>query len=311
MDRRQAGRLRARGTDAVSWLQGMVSNDIYALTPEHPRIQAFVLNATGHIETDLVVVKEPNGDLLLDLPGSETDRIYSLLDRYIVSEDVDLEDASAATSALSVQGPLAESTWRAAQAALAGDSPAAAVTVVPADHTGSGGLDLYMPAARFEAVWKALISSGAVVTLNEDAELLRIEAGIPKLGAEIDSSVLALEADPALRMVSLTKGCYVGQEIVARIHSRGHTNRSLAGFLVIAGSAPEPGEQIALRDDAQRREIGRVTSSAFSSPAARGAAIALGYLRHEACAAGAHLTTIRNAELQVVDLPFYKKDTRE
>ncbi len=135
-----------------------------------------------------------------------------------------------------------------------------------------------------------------------------MEAGIPKYGVDMDETTLAPEAGLMATHISLTKGCYVGQEIIARIHSRGHTNRALTGLVFDAGDAPASGDKIIALEDGNPRETGRITSVVASSPAMNGSAIALGYVRHEHRALDSQVHVVGSNRTRigsVVELPFY------
>ncbi|HLV80362.1 MAG TPA: glycine cleavage T C-terminal barrel domain-containing protein [Chthonomonadaceae bacterium] len=322
LDRSGSGKLAMRGKDRFSWLQGMVSNDIRLLERGTRRLLACVLNATGHVLTDLALLnlQDPNplasalgfsdpDFVLADLPRPTLDKIAELFDRYIIMEDVEIEDVSDRLGCFSLQGPRAAELWR-PDADNLPETIREIVFAVEADHTGSGGCDLYFGRAQTEVVREALKAAGVIEIGVEAQEVLRMEAGIPRYGAELDESVIALEAGLGPTHISLTKGCYVGQEILARIDSRGHTNRALTG-LVLSGPLPTPGDRIyplPSPEDPQAREVGRITSVAASAPAAGGQPIALGYVRHERREPGTPLIAqgdFGSTQAEVVSLPFF------
>jgi folate-binding protein YgfZ len=301
MDRtEQIGLLSVSGPDRFSWLQGMVSNDVRLLEQGAKRLQACILNPTGHVLTDLALVAVANGQLpalpdciLLDMPRENREKIGRLLDRFLITEDVELTDVTSQLACLSLQGPAA--AQRIQQLNLG------PCVIVEADHTGSGGFDIYVPTEMRDT----LLHSLHIPVLDEaTVELLRIEAGIPKYGAELDESVIALEANLRQTHISLTKGCYVGQEIMARIESRGHTNRGLTGLVFSPNQIPDIGATLyPVQEPA--REVGRITSVAASSPAMDNRPIALAFVRHEF----AQPNTLLHAgasrkEAVVVPLPF-------
>lgn len=321
LDRSDTGKLALRGSERFPWLQGMVSNDMRLLEQGTTRLLACVLNATGHVLTDLALIHVrgenplasalgyPDSNFVLaDLPRCNLDKIAELFDRYIIMEDVEVEDVSDRLSCFSLQGPRAAELWR----PDANHLPKAvreSVYPVEADHTGSGGCDLYMDSAQAETVREALRQAGVMEVGAEAQEVLRMEAGFPRYGADLDESVIALEAGLGPTHISLTKGCYVGQEIIARIDSRGHTNRALTG-LILSGALPIPGDKIyplSTLEDPEPREVGRITSVVASAPAAGGRPIALGYVRHEHRAPGTHLRVSggsRHTEAEVTALPL-------
>ena len=271
-DRSPRGLLELRGADRHTFLQGMVSNDVLTLAPSESR-HAALLDSTGHVLADLHVHAFP------DALGVETDpdclpTLHGTLDKFLIMEDVTLTDVSAQWAVLSVLGKGA-----ARLADLPGEKRPLALPLAP-------GYDLWLsPADR--AAWEALTAAGATPLGEGAAEALRIEAGIPAWGHELSPSVLLPEAsmDDA---VSYTKGCYVGQEIVARLHARGHTNRALRQIL-LAEDAPVPpaSAPVHVPEDGPEpgREIGRITS-AVASPRHGGQSLALAYVRKEYFADG-------------------------
>jgi folate-binding protein YgfZ len=330
IDRSEVGKLAIVGADRYTWLQGMVSNDVRLLqrppvqdgaSAMRRSLQACILNATGHVLTDLTLIDVTGASglaaalglnapdfVLLDLPRINLEKIATLLDRFLITEDVEIVDVTARLNCISLQGPTAaawgeigrlDALWN--SNGMEGERIA-----ILADHTGSGGSDHYFVRAVLSAAPPAIAGITPVALATQ--ELLRIEAGIPQYGAELDESVIALEANLGPTHISLTKGCYMGQEIIARIDSRGHTNRALTGLAFAAGDAPQPGDRIYVLDDAEgaRRETGRITSVASASPAMNGRPIALGYVRHEHRAPGTHLAVgDRGLIAEVHPLPFY------
>jgi folate-binding protein YgfZ len=297
LDRSARGRLVLTGSDRFSWLQGMVSNDVRLLEAGVPRIQACILNATGHMLAEAAIVRRSDS-LLLDLDRAVAERILRLLDDYIITEDVEIVDQSDFLACLSVQGPQAKEGW---VRALAGED----ALVVPADRTGEGGFDLYVKAVDAPALREKLAGAGAIPVGEEAAEALRVEAGIPAWGAELDESVIPLEANLEATHICYQKGCYVGQEIIARIHSRGHTNRALTGLLLEGEMMPVKGDAIYPAEGETEKEAGRITSAVRSLSLGRG--IALGFVRHERRAPGTGLSIVHEGDILnavVTPLPF-------
>jgi len=321
IERKTIGLLEICGVDRFRWLQGMVSCDTRDLADGRLTSQSsFVLDPTGHVLSDLTLVNVSDSirsaggaRILMELPLENVARIAGVLDRFLISEDVDITDSSVRWTCLSFQGPDAEVASRIARTiwgASSGHSDA--IIATPADHTGSGGIDWYLDVDSANSVlaWLHDSQEWTYSTVGaETQELLRIEAGIPKWGMDIDSTVLAPEAGLRPGQVSLTKGCYVGQEVIARIDSRGHTNRALTGLIVLGDELPAIGDRIAIEDtEGSLREVGRVTSLARSSPAAGGRPIGLGYVRHEHRAQGTRLTVqseTYSSYLETAPLPFF------
>ncbi len=329
-ERREVGFLAVSGPDRFTWLQGMVSNDTRLLANGSvERLPVCLLDATGHLLSDGALVFVPGGHplasavgragqdfLLLELPHDNTAQILTHLDRLLIMEDVELTDVSAKVRCLTLQGPLTGEFYRPEAWGARTERGAAlwnlvdgSSRAVQADHTGSGGLDLYMGVESLAAVRDTLHLLKTPEVGGETAELLRVEAGIPRYGVDMDASVLAPEANLSTH-ISLTKGCYVGQEIVARIDARGHTNRALTGLLLTGETLPASGAKLFFPSESEPpRETGRLTSLAAASPATGGQAIALGYVRHEHRAPGTRLTVgeAGAVTVRVTELPFYRK----
>ena len=282
LDRSPRGLLALTGDDRETFLQGMVSNDVVGI-PEGETRHAALLDATGHILADLHVRSQPADTLLIETDPATLSVLRSTLDKFLIMEDVQIADLSAQYAALSVYGENAELV--------------SAFSILP-------GRDIWALAEEKEAVWDGLLADGFVPMTAEEADALRIEAGIPKWGAELSPSILLPEAE-MLDAVSYTKGCYVGQEIVARLHARGHTNKALRRIL-LAEDAPVPpvGATLHVPEDGPEpgREIGSVTSAA-ASPSRGGQAVALGYVRKEYFEAGTRVS-VQNAQPNGLMFPF-------
>ena len=316
-DRSAMGRLAITGSDRYSWLQGMVSNDVRLLEKRAVyRLPACILDPTGHVISELTLIdisadsplaRATMGEayILVEIPPGTADSVSTHLQRYLIMEDAEVADISERLVCITIQGPRV-SAIRAALDAL----PDVALSV-EADHTGSGGLDLYAPADGAHRLRDALRQLVPMEVGSAAQEILRVEAGIPKSGVDMDVTTLAPEAGLMATHISLTKGCYVGQEIVARIDTRGHTNRALTGLLVLGETLPAAGEKL-FSDDVMGdgREAGWITSVAQNSPAAGGRPIALGYVRHEYRSVGAWLrlgSAESSRRVEVAELPFYRK----
>ena len=330
VDRSDVGKLAISGPDRFTWLQGMISNDVKRL--DQPRVYDFfracVLDATGHLLSDLSIVPVrgkkavlltkplglPQDDfLLVDLPRENVDKIATLFDRFLITEDVEILDVTDHLGCFSFQGRRAAEIVNQAQGAP--DHPLGEgqerVYTMPADYCGEGGFNAYFPMAEYDMLLERIRQRGVVEVGPEAQEILRVEAGIPKFGVDMDESVIALEANLGLTHISFTKGCYVGQEIIARIQSRGHTNRALTGLVLIEGLLPAFGDKIyplPTSEMPEVRETGRITSVIPVSPALGGRAIALGYVRHEHRTPGSRLRIGEAGTLmETVEMPFYRK----
>ncbi len=277
LDRSPCGILELTGADRETFLQGMVSNNVVGLAAGDTR-HAALLDTTGHILADLHIHARPD-TLVVETDPACLEVLSATLNRFLIMEDVQIADVSDQWAVVAVLGEQ-PADFLELLPALPGHAAAASFPIPP-------GVDLWLPAAEKDAARNILLDAGAVPLSAEDAEALRIDAGIPKWGAELSPAILLPEAE-MLDAVSYTKGCYVGQEIVARLQARGHTNKALRQIL-LAEDAPVPpvGATIHVPEDGPEpgREIGTVTSAA-ASPSREGQAIVLGYVRKEYFASG-------------------------
>jgi len=303
-------KIRVTGQDRAGFLHNMLSNDIKRLAPGQGTY-ATLLDLKGHIVADLRVYCA-NDSFLLDTDADLADKLAPALERYIIMDDVALERLILGT--LSVQGPRAQEVLEAALAThlpaleefghVLLDEVSPRARVARASSTGEEGYELWVEADSLVALWESMCRTGqtlgALPAGWEALETLRIEAGIPRYGADFGEDTLPLEAG-LLNALSFTKGCYLGQEIVERTRSRGHVNWKLVGLVVESGVAPAPGEKLL----AAGREVGEVTSSCVSPTL--GKVIALGYLRREASEPGTKLALASGATAKVMPLPFYSR----
>lgn len=303
VDRSRRGRLRLTGRDRQSFLQGMVTNDVAALQPGQG-CYAFLLDATGHVLSDMRILCAED-HLLLDLEPGMATTVAETLDRYLIMEKCRITDVTAETAQVFIGGKDAPRVlarlgvedagdWAEGQNTsvdVGGDAALAAATrLIPGK-----GFDLYTEAVAVECIRKAV---DAREMTEEALDIFRIEAGVPRFGVDIDSRVLAPETGQQRRAIHYRKGCYIGQEIVARIDARGHTNRTLTGFVLAEGVLPDPGAPVVAGD---RPDAGRITSATFSPTLGRG--IALGYIRHEYSEPGTDVN-VAGRDARVTTLPF-------
>lgn len=269
VERTDRGRLRLRGADRLAYLHGLLSNDVLALAPGDWRY-ATLLTAQGRMITDMRVF-ELGDAALVDLPVDVAPAIREHLDRFIITEDVTIEDVTQEWAQLGLYGPDAGRVLDAARAA-----GAAPLHVLPGGDLGVDGMDLIAARAAAPALAQALVDAGATPVSLAAAEITRVEAGIPRFPVDMDTTTIPLEAGIEDRAISLTKGCYVGQEVIIRVLHRGggRVARKLVGLT--AGDARiEPGNAVKAGD----REIGRVTSAVHSPLANQW--IALAYVQRD------------------------------
>lgn len=297
------------GGDRRAYLQGLLTNDIEALTPG-TGCYAAMLNAQGRMLTDMRVL-ELGDAILIDVPIEVTTAIRDHLDRFVFSEDVQVEDVTAARVETGIYGPHALDVLR--RARLEGVAPDVMygnarvriagrdALLVRSDEPGIDGYDVIVEAAHRNAAIEALVAAGAVPVTDGDLEIVRIERGRPRFGADMDGDTIPLEAGIEDRAISRGKGCYVGQEVIVRVQDRGHGRvaRRLVG-LTLSADAPVPARDATIR--AGEKEIGRVTSAAWSPSLLRPAA--LGYVHRDFVTPGTAVSIEASGDATVAALPF-------
>jgi folate-binding protein YgfZ len=294
LDRSARGKLLVTGPDAADYLQGQLTNDVEALEPGDGQYAA-LLDRKGHMQADMRVLRTAAEEIWLDTEAEGLEAARKHLQMYKIGREVEVADVSAERAILSLIGP------RSAEIAAAPPLPEhsceqASVGGVECLAAGAAdGIDLIVDAPDSARLREALTSAGAVEVSPEAAEILRVEAGVPRFGAEMGAETMPAEAGIVESAVSFTKGCYIGQETVARLHYKGRPNRSLRGLRL---SAPAPAAS-ALR--LGEKEVGSL-GSACVSPAF--GPIGLAIVRREA-EPGAELAVGEDGvTAEVVDLPF-------
>jgi len=285
VDRSERGKLALTGSEAKDFLHGQVTNDILGLTPGHGCYAAF-LTHKGKMLGDMRVF-DLGDELLLDCERVALQELFNMIRRYKLGRELELHKRTLELGLLSVIGPDAPDL------AGPGEHDNARHTLGGADVIAvrtDVGIDLFFAAADAPAVRAALDFPDAT---EQEAEIVRVEHGRPRYGVDLDDSVIPQEAGLNERAVSFTKGCYVGQETVARLHYRGKPNRHLRG-LRLAGPVV-PGTALTLGE----RTVGTV-GSAVVSP--RLGPIALAIVRREA-GPGATVDA-GGVAAEVVELPF-------
>jgi folate-binding protein YgfZ len=291
-DRSALGKVTVTGRDRLSFLQGMLTNDVKALAPGQGAPAAF-LDAHGKVMA-LLVVYAATDQVLIELPAQMTAKTLETLDHFLISEKAYFEAADEAFAILSLQGPGAKAALEGLTGRPIDLAPYAHVEVEIAGGPvrvinraeGPGpGFHCWIPAEHAEGARAAMQAAGAVPAGAAALEILRLEAGQPWYPQDVDASVIF----PETRLesfVSFTKGCYIGQETVARVKYRGHVNRALSGLVVEGDRVPETGARVVV----DGTDVGRVTSAARSI--ALGRPIALGYVRREHFEPGTAVTVV-------------------
>jgi folate-binding protein YgfZ len=268
------GKIVAQGEDRARLLHAMTTNHVQQLEPGQG-CYAFFLNAQGHVLADANLFASPD-QILLDTEPETVLKLFSHLERYIIADDVTLENATQRTATIGLEGPKAEEVL----ASLGGPAPASAWahcpwgnwTVARADTTGAGGFLLFLPLGDKETLLGQLKAAGVARADVAAARAVRLEHGKPRYGEDITESQLPQETQ-LLQAIHFNKGCYLGQEIVQRIRSRGHLHRLLVSLEIDTAAVPSPDARVL----SEGAEVGRVTSSVWSP--ALGKTIALAYLK--------------------------------
>lgn len=284
---RDRARIGVSGRDRAAYLQGLLTNDIAALTAGSGCYAAW-LTPQGRMTTDMHVLE--SGDMiLLDVPASTRELVLQRLDQFLFSEDVQLADLTPTLGAVAVHGPRAAAVIEQALSLSPGlaewpqyrNTRAGSCVVARIDQLGVPGFVLYVDTGREAETSAALERAGASRVNDEAVTTARIEAGYPLFGIDMDDDVIPLEAGIEQRAISFTKGCYVGQEVIIRVLHRGHGRvvRRLVGLRLSDGMRAERGARV----HADGREVGFVTSRAVSP---RFGTIALGYVHRDAVQPG-------------------------
>jgi folate-binding protein YgfZ len=301
IDQSHRGKLRVTGRDRAEFLHGMVTNEIEALKPGQGVYAVFV-SVKGKMLADARIYRLPDA-FLLDLEPERVAPLSAHLDKYIIASDVTLADVTRERCLISVYGPASAA---ALERALGLQPPPPkecdwvdlrmdAIDLLAArnDLIGDPGYDLIGPAAAAPALWDRLATAGAAVGLRPVGwtalETARMEAGVPRYGVDMDETNFPMESMPEQRAVSFTKGCYIGQEVIARASTMGHMNRFLRGLEVEGAAVPQRGDVI--EGDGQR--LGVVTGACFSPRLDR--TLALGYVRSEWADPGKRVAVVTGA----------------
>jgi folate-binding protein YgfZ len=282
------GVLSVTGADRLTWLQGLLTNDVAAL-PVGGICAAAYLTPQGRMITDMRVINE-SGRTLLDVPASLTEALQKRLDGLLFSEDAQIADRSGEMAIVDVHGPNA--------AAMVEGEP-----FYRDDVFELPGFSAFLPADEADALVRRLCARGIVEISLETLDVVRVEAGRPAFLIDMDERTIPLEAGLEQRAISFTKGCYVGQEVIVRVTHRGggRVAKKLVGLRLSPGELPKAGDLMF----ADGREIGRLTS-VVRSPALQ-SGVALGYVHRDFVEPGAAVEVHGRAGVlaaQVVELPF-------
>ena len=292
------------GRDRVRWLNGMVTNNIRDLEPGRG-VYAFLLNPQGHILGDLYAYNRGES-LLVDTDQSQVEKILAVFDKYIIMDDVEVANVGDQLTAVGIAGPKSRETLQAAGFEVPDLKPLqfvettwrdVGVTLIRGDNPQVELFELFPAPGNNDRVFEALSKVGARPVGTAALDLLRIAAGIPRYGVDIRERDLPQETEQE-RALNFSKGCYVGQEIVERIRSRGQVRRKFTGF-AIEGKLPAVGSKIQV----EGKDVGEITSASSLLVAGGERLLALGYIRREAATPG-KLVEAGGSAASVANLPF-------
>lgn len=270
--------LRCTGRDVVRFLNGQCTNDVRAWDGRRS-LCAAVVSAKGKLVADVYLARDGGEGVVLDGPSELGEELAARLERYIVADDVAIEGCGPDFRVMHA--------WGGAIGALRGDR-----VVSANDRIGLDGADIFCPGSE-------CLDLGDWACPGEVAETLRIESGVPAWGRELNGDTLPPEAGPEARWISYTKGCYIGQEVISRIRSVGHVNRTMVGFVLSGDAAPSAGADVCVAGAVS----GRVTSIARSPMLEK--VIALGFVRRHDSDIGTEVA-IGGSSAVVAALPFVR-----
>lgn len=311
------GKLRVTGDDRVKWLQSVISNDILPLQPGEGRYSSF-LTHKGKMLTYFRVYLQSDAVMLEDV-GEIGDQTYTALRKFLLyGTKAKMENCAESWGLLLVSGPKAPLVVKATFGTDVDDvKPVNFVTaaiggqtalVIRAEETGEHDVEILIPGDGLVTTWQRLMEAGAAHGIkpfgNQAREALRMEAGIPKAGPDLNEEIVPPEANLEGKAFSLTKGCYPGQEVVARMDTYGNVRRHLVGLLVNGSAVPPKGAKLF----SGNREVGWV-SSATISPQLK-APIAFGFPLRDFSAPGTQLRIAADDasyDATVHALPFYTR----
>jgi folate-binding protein YgfZ len=299
-------RVSITGKDRVRWLNGMVSNNIRDLAIGHG-VYAFLLNPQGRILGDMHVFNTGE-NLIAETDRSQIEKIMATFDHYIIMDDVELADISEMEVAIGLMGPQSREVLQNAGIEIPEVQPLQTAiarcncgceciecTVIRGD--GPESYEIWLTPKNAYETWQALTAAGAVPTGSEAEEMQRIAAGVPLYAVDIRERDLPQETEQ-MRALNFNKGCYIGQEIVERIRSRGNVHRKFAGFLAEADAKIASGTKISV----DGKEVGEITSAATLPVEGGARSVGLGYIRREIGLPGREVM-VEGTKATVVTLP--------
>jgi folate-binding protein YgfZ len=303
--------LSLTGGDRTRWLNGMVTNNIRDLAAGHG-VYAFLLNPQGRILGDMYAYNRGES-ITIETDRSQAEKIVATFDHYIIMDDVEVTDISEQQTTLGLAGPRARALLNLAGIEVPNLQPLQMITphcncdcgcvecTVIRGEDGpqeSDSYEIWLAPKDVYKTWQALIAEGATPVGSEALEIQRIVAGVPLYGVDIHERDLPQETEQ-MRALNFNKGCYVGQEIVERIRSRGNVHRKFTGFLAEGTTSIAPGDKIVFDE----KEAGEITSVVVLRTAFGERGVALGYIRREVGIPG-RTVTIGTSKATVTQLPL-------
>ncbi len=301
-------RLLLTGGDRVRWMNGIVTNNIRDLAVSHG-VYAFLLNPQGRILGDMFVYNQGEA-LTVETDRSQVEKIIATFDHYIIMDDVEVADIGDKQTALGLTGPKSRAILNRAGIEVPNLQPLQTITakcncdcgclqctVVRREDAPQESYEIWLAPKDVFATWRALLAAGATPAGSEALEMQRIVAGVPLYGVDIHERDLPQETEQ-MRALNFNKGCYVGQEIVERIRSRGNVHRKLTAFQAEGAAAFAVRGKIVSGE----KEVGEITSVATLRTPSGEQTVAVGYIRREVGVPGREVT-IGTVKATVVQWP--------
>lgn len=293
------------GGDRVRWLNGMTTNNIRDLGVGQG-VYAFLLSPQGHILGDIFAYNRGDS-IVIDTDSGQVEKILATFDHFIIMDDVEVANLSEQLTALGIAGPKSRNALTAAGFVIPEMQPlqiqtltwqGTECTLVRGENVEHESYEIWLAPESVKVLWEALLAAEGTPVGSEALELQRIVSGIPRYGVDIRERDLPQETEQA-RALNFNKGCYVGQEIVERIRSRGAVHRKFTGFVVEGRAQIAAGAKIV---DGEK-EVGEITCVASLQLAGHDKTLALGYIRREVGVPGREVV-IDAAKAVVAPLPF-------
>ena len=293
------------GSDRIRWANGMVTNNVRDL-PEATGNYNFMLNAQGRIQADLYIYNL--GDhLMVDAELWQKAKILELFDKFIIMDDVEVADISDKLTSIAVQGPRSLEVLRSLGLTIADDVDPLKVAQMTWNGIGisvthmaskiAQTYEIWLATENAPNLWDALLAAGAHPIGTDALEMFRLAAGVPRYGVDISDKYIPQETEQ-FHALHFSKGCYLGQEIVERVRSRGAVHRHFTGF-TIEGPAPQPGAEA----QSEGKKVGEITSALRVPANGNEKTLALGYIRKESGEPGTKVQ-VDGSEAEVHDPPF-------